>query len=382
MLGAAMYTTIKTLYELGKSKSEISRLTGHDYKTVSKVVKAIDTGQLEPKRKERTGLLSPYKSRIAEFLEKDLSGVRIHEQLQAEGFQGSYSSVKHYIRNLKRKEDIFVRIHTQAGHEAQVDFGYVGKTKDDECKNRKTWIFNMRLSHSRFDYYEKVYDQKVETFISCHINAFEYFGGVPEVVKIDNLKAAIIEANFYEPVYQRLYKNFADYYGFNPLPCRIYRPNDKGKVESGIKYVKSNFFKGREFTSSKDCDDQLREWLDRANGRVHGTTKQVPREVFEKEEKAKLKPLPMGRYKLSKLGRRQVYHDCHIFVDYNYYSVPFDYVGKELDIELDDKFLRVYFNGKQVALHTRLKGRGQFSTEPSHYPKYKQYSETEYQQKY
>ncbi len=217
MLGAAMYTTIKTLYELGKSKSEISRLTGHDYKTVSKVVKAIDTGQLEPKRKERTGLLSPYKSRIAEFLEKDLSGVRIHEQLQGD---------------------------------------------------------------------------------------------------------------------------------------------------------------------SKDCDDQLREWLDRANGRVHGTTKQVPREVFEKEEKAKLKPLPMGRYKLSKLGRRQVYHDCHIFVDYNYYSVPFDYVGKELDIELDDKFLRVYFNGKQVALHTRLKGRGQFSTEPSHYPKYKQYSETEYQQKY
>ncbi len=72
----------------------------------------------------------------------------------------------------------------------------------------------MRLSYSRLDFYKKVYDQKVETFILCHIHAFRYFGGVPKRIKIDNLKAAILEANFYEPVYQRLYKQFADYYVF------------------------------------------------------------------------------------------------------------------------------------------------------------------------
>jgi len=81
-------------------------------------------------------------------------------------------------------------------------------TIDDNGKRRKTWVFNMRLSHSRYDYYQKVYDQKVETFIACHINAFEFFGGVPEYVKIDNLKAAILKANFYEPVYQLMYKHF------------------------------------------------------------------------------------------------------------------------------------------------------------------------------
>ena len=110
----------------------------------------------------------------------------------------------------------------------------------------------MRLSYSRLDYYEKVYDQKVKTFIQCHINAFESFQRVADSVRIDNLKAAILEANFYEPIYQKVYRDFSNYYGFKSIPCRIYKPNDKGKVESGIKYVKINFFKGRSFTSGND----------------------------------------------------------------------------------------------------------------------------------
>jgi len=240
----------------------------------------------------------------------------------------------------------------------------------------------MRLSHSRLDYYEKVYNQRVETFINCHINAFEYFRGVPEVVKIDNLKAAILEANFYEPVYQRMYRQFAEYYGFKPLPCRIYHPNDKGKVESGIKYVKGNFFKGRRFESSYDCDRKLREWMEHANRRIHGTIKRVTFEVFEAEEKDNLLPLPLMRYQLPRVVTRLVYHDCHIFVEHNYYSIPFAYVGKEVEIELEDTLLRVFYKGNQIALHKRVEGKGQFSTDSSHYPKYKQYSETEYQEKY
>lgn len=382
MLGTAMYTTIKTLKELGKSKSEIARLTGHDWKTVSKVIKNIESGQGDPKAKERESIVDAYKEKVVELLEKGLSGVRIHEELSACGFRGTYSAVKKYIRKLKRKEDIFVRVHTLAGQEAQVDFGYVGRIKDDEGKRRKSWVFNMRLSYSRLDYYEKVYNQKVETFIICHINAFEYFGGVSEIVKIDNLKAAILEANFYEPVYQRMYKDFAQYYGFRPVPCRIYHPNDKGKVESGIKYVKGNFFQGREFDCGRDCDQKLRKWLEKANRRVHGTTRKVPVEVFEEEERSRLLPLPALRYQLSKVGTRRVYHDCHIFVDYNYYSVPFEYVGQEVEIELEEKLLRIYHKGKQIALHQRVEGRGKFSTYTGHYPKYKQYAETEYQEKY
>jgi transposase len=382
MLGVAMYTTIKTLRELGKNKSEIARLTGHDWKTVSKVIKNIESAKGFLEMKERQSIVEPFKEKVIQLLESGLSGVRIYEEIVAQGFSGSYSAVKKYIRRIKGRDKIFIRIHTPAGQEAQVDFGYVGRTKDDAGKSRKAWVFNMRLSHSRYDYYELVYDQKVETFINCHINAFEYFGGVPKVVKIDNLKAAIFEANFYGPVYQKLYSSFSDYYGFKPIPCRIYRPNDKGKVESGIKYVKGNFFKGRKFKSGRDCDSKLRQWMESANRRLHGTTKKVPYEVFKAEEKEKLLPLPDSKYQISQVGSRLVYHDCHIYVEHNYYSVPFQYVGKVVDIEVTDKMVKIFYKGRQIAIHGRLSGRGQFSTDESHYPKYKRYSETEHQEEY
>ena len=134
----------------------------------------------------------------------------MHEELAGKGVALGYTTVKTFVADIKANRDIFVRIHTKPGQEAQVDFGYVGFSPDNSGKRRKTWVFNMRLSYCRLDYYEKVYDQRVETFIQCHINAFKYFGGVPESVKIDNLKAAILEANFYEPVFQSMYNSFSD----------------------------------------------------------------------------------------------------------------------------------------------------------------------------
>jgi len=230
-----MYTMIKTLWKKTKNKSKIARITGHDWKTVAKVIKDIERGVEVPKKKPKATIIDDFKQEVLELVEKDLSAVRIHQELARAGFSGSYCTVKKYVQEIKRKGNIFVRIHTEPGEEAQVDFGYLGMTKDDSGKSRKTWIFNMRLSYSQLDYYCKVYDQKVETFIDCHIRAFEAFSGVPEYVRIDNLKSAILKASFYEPLYQQSYKDFAAYYKFNPLPCRIRRPNDKGKVESGIK---------------------------------------------------------------------------------------------------------------------------------------------------
>ncbi|MDA3792964.1 MAG: IS21 family transposase [Elusimicrobia bacterium] len=383
MLGAAMYTTIKTLWKRHKNKSKIARLTGHDWKTVAKVIDKIEHGEECPAKKPHPRLLDPYREQIMQWMEADLTAVRMHEKLKEMGVTAGYSTVKDYRAAIRGRKNIFVRMHTPPGEEAQVDFVYVGLTPDNNGKRRKTWVFNMRLSYSRLDYYEKVYDQCVETFIRCHINAFNYFGGVPEYVKIDNLKAAILKANFYEPVYQRQYKDFADYYDFNPLPCRVRDPNGKGKVESGIKYVKINFFAGRKFKDEDDLDRQLRNWLDNTcNQRVHGTTRKIPRELFESTEKDELRTLPREEYSMSQMGTRKVYHDCHIYVGYNYYSVPFKYVGKEVEIEQGKELLKIYYQGKQIALHTLLKGQGRFSTVDSHYPKYKRYSETEYQEKY
>lgn len=383
MLGAAMYTTIKTLWKRHKNKSKIARLTGHDWKTVAKVIDKIEKGEEAPVKKPHPRILDPYKEQIMKWMEEDLTAVRIHEKLLEMGVKVGYSTVTDYRADIRGRKNIFIRMHTKPGEEAQVDFGYAGLTPDNNGKRRKTWVFNMRLSYSRLDYYEKVYDQRVETFIRCHINAFNYFGGVPEYVKIDNLKAAILKANFYEPVYQRQYKDFADYYDFNPLPCRVKQPNDKGKVESGIKYIKNNFYAGRKFKDEDDHDRQLRNWLNNTcNRRVHGTTRKIPGELFVSKEKKALKSFPGEEYSMSQMGTRKVYHDCHIYVRYNYYSVPFKYVGNEVEIEMGKELLKIYYHGKQIALHTVLKGKGGFSTIDSHYPKYKKYSETEYQEKY
>ena len=209
MIGGAMVTTIMTLWERYKNKTKIAEMTGHDWKTVDKIIKS--GGKHEKKLHPRK--LDTYREQILKWIEEGMSNVRILETLRAGGISVGKTAVRNYTAEIKKRENVFVRIETKPGEEAQVDFGYVGITPDDEGKQRKTWIFNMRLSYSRLDYYEKVYDQRVETFILCHINAFRYFGGIPEYVKIDNLKAAILEANFYAPVYQYLYKAFADCYG-------------------------------------------------------------------------------------------------------------------------------------------------------------------------
>ena len=381
MLGVAMYTTIKTLWEKGCSKRKISKMTKHNFRTVAKVIKEMDAGQEYPVKKPHPNKLDQQKELIQEKLEKGFSGILIHEHLTNLEIDISYSSVAEYIRNLKKRTNIYIRFQTKPAEESQVDFGYVGLIKDETGKKRKAYVFHMVLSYSRYDYYEIVFDQKVETFIKCHENAFEYFCGVPEYVKIDNLKAAILEANFYEPVYQQQYKQFADYYGFKVIPCRVRQPQEKGKVESGIKYVKNRFFPGRKFEDIFDARTQLNNWLKNVcNARVHGTTRRIPRELFEQEEKSILKELPIKKYYFSEVGNRLVYTDCHVYVKYNYYSVPYEYIGKKVDIEINDKILKIYHEHNEIAIHKIIESKGKFSTNESHYPVYKRYNSTEYKE--
>ncbi len=382
MLRRAMHITIETLSKRGYNKSEIAQMTGHDWKTVSKTIKSLESGDY-PSKKPHPRILDKYREKILEYLEHNLSGVRIFEELRKTGIEVGYSTVKLYISDIKKNAGVCVRFHTAAGEESQVDFGYAGLTLDNNGRKRKTWFFNMRLSYSRCDYYEKVYDQKVETFIQCHINAFKYYGGVPRFVKIDNLKSAILDANFYEPIYQNLYKQFADYYKFSPVPCRVRKPQEKGKTESGIKYIKNNFFAGRTFKSGDDLDRRLRKWLDsKCNKRIHGTTRKIPFEVFKSEEVHTLLPVPAEEFEFPQTAKRKVYFDCHIYFNYNYYSVPYDHVGKDVEVRADKKLLKVFYNDKIVVTHPVSTSKGEFITNVSHYPPYKYVLSTEYQESY
>jgi transposase len=377
MIGYAMHTTILTLWKQGKSKHEIARITRRDRKTVRKIINSYqETGTETPAVFHKASSLSQYHAEIVSYLESGLSAVRIYEKLQEVGYDMSYSSVKRYVAKIKLHTKVCVRFHTEPGEEAQVDFGYVGLMPEAMSgKRKKAWVFNMRLSYSRLDYYEIVFDQKVETFIQCHENAFRSFGGVPKVVKIDNLKAGILEAHFYEPVHQRLYKQFADHCGFYALPCRVRQPQEKGKVESGIKYIKNNFIAGRQFKSHEDLCKQLRDWVRYyCHERIHGTTKEKPTVLFESKERTTLISLPKSPFYMGFRGQRKVHKDCHIILDQNFYSVPFQYVGEIVEVECGSKDLKIFYENKQIALHARKKGKGEFSTQTSHYPKYKYYT--------
>ncbi|WP_434087767.1 IS21 family transposase [Caloranaerobacter azorensis] len=379
-----MYTTIKTLFDKGYNKTQIANMLGIDRGTVRNVLKGIENGE-EIKRKPVPSILDPYKEIINTKINQELSAKRIFQDIASEyGYTGSYDTVKKYVRVYKQSHTkVYMVNNTLPGEEAQVDFGYIGKIPAPTGNLKKAWVFCMVLSYSRLMYCEIVFNQEVKTFIKCHENAFRYFGGIPKIVKIDNLKAAILEANFYESVYQREYQEFSKHYGFSSIPCRVKTPTDKAKIESGVKYVKNNFFKGRSLKTYEEYKDGLKSWLDEiCNIRVHGTTKKIPKEVLETEEIVTLLPLPIEKYEFSVWTTRKVNTNCHICYDSNFYSVPYKFVNKEVTLRISDKIIKIYCNYELIATHLKLEGKGQFSTNTVHYPEYKVKTKTQLQLEY
>jgi len=379
MLEVHMQTTIKTLFEKGYNKTQIANMLEIDRKTVRKVLKNPDKGSALEK-KPHPSVLDEHREFILTCLAKELTAQRIFQDLQLkEEFAGSYSTVRDYVRKLRgNHQKAFMVINTLPGEESQVDFGYIG-TLSIGGKRKKAWVFLMTLSYSRYMFVKIVFDQSVKTFITCHLEAFKYFGGVPETVVIDNLKAGIIDANFYEPIVQRTYAAFAAHYGFFAQPCRVYTPTDKGKVERAVDYVKENCFKGREFKDEHEAATFLSYWLDNvANLRIHGTTKKRPAEVFETIEKAKLISLNRQDFIFSDSATATLYPNCHFAYKCNYYSAPFQYIGNDLDIIEVNNLVKVYFDQKEIALHTLWEGeKGYHTTNKNHYPDNKNISREE-----
>lgn len=369
VLGVEMQTTIKTLFEKGYNKTQIAKMLKIDRKTVRKILNEVELrGYVERKRK--VSVLEPYKEYIDIQASKGLTAIRIYQDLQKEfGYNASYDTVRKYLRNLKKDNTAYMVLNSLPGEEAQVDFGYIG-TLSVGALRKKAWVFVMTLSYSRYMYAEIVFDQSVKTFIECHKNAFKYFKGVPGTVKIDNLKAAILETNFYEPTVQKHYAAFGNWYGFMIEPCRVYTPTDKGKVESSVKYLKNNCFKGRDFKNYEEAKEFLANWLNEvANVRIHGTTKKIPAELFLSAEAPKLKALPKDDYTMSSSCSCTVNTNCHIAYKGNYYSVPYTYIGSEVKVIEVNNMLKIFHKDKEIALHcVASTEKGQYVTNNSHYP--------------
>lgn len=369
MLGVAMQTTIKTLFEKGYNKAQIARMLNIDRKTVRKILKDMELkGYVQ--RKPRTSMLEPYKEYVDIQAGKGLTAIRIYQDLRKEfGYGGSYDTVRKYLRTLRKENSAYMVLNSLPGEEAQVDFGYIGTLRVGTSR-KKAWVFVMTLSYSRYMYAQIVFDQSVKTFIECHKNAFRFFKGVPGTIKIDNLKAAILETNFYEPTVQKHYAAFANWYDFMIEPCRVYTPTDKGKVESSVKYIKNNCFKGRNFENHEEAKEFLADWLNEtANIRIHGTTKKIPRELFLSAEAPKLKSIPKDEYTMSSSCCCTVNTNCHIAYKGNYYSVPYTYIGEQINVIEVNNMLKMFYKDKEIALHCTVSTeKGQYVTDASHYP--------------
>jgi transposase len=311
----------------------------------------------------------PWRGVIQAKCDLGLSAQRIYQDLSTEhNFTGSYYSVRRFVHRLEPTGELpFRRLECGPGDEAQVDFGTGAPIVDPGGKRRKTHVFRIVLSHSRKAYSEAVYRQTTDDFLRCLESAFRHFGGVPRCLILDNLRAAVKKADWFEPELNPKIQSFAEYYGVVFWPTRPYTPRHKGKVEKGVDYVQDNGLKGRCFTSLQEENRFLLDWeLTVADTRIHGTTRRQVGNHFMDVERAALLPLPPEPFPSYHEGRRTVHRDGHVEVERAYYAVPPEYLAREVWVRWDGRLVRIFNERMQpIAVHTRHEP-GRFST-PAQY---------------
>lgn len=372
---------IRTLAKAGWSLRKVARELGHDRATVRKYAfeepdpppqseggedskPAISTAGSTGRSAGRPSACEPYRQRIETLLERGLTADRIWRELRDEhGFKNSYESVKRFVRKLTTAVPKRVwRMECEPGEEAQVDFGVARTIRRADGKLGYGNVLRVTLSFSRKGYTETVPYQNTECFVRALENAFRHFGGVPATLRIDNLKAAVKKADWYDPDLNPKIVAFAEHYGTAIIPTRPYTPQHKGKVESDVAYVKSSALKGREFTSINRQNEHLRAWeTNVADKRIHGTTRKQVDAHFEEHERAALRPLPPDLFPCYQEGQRLVHRDSYIEVSRAYYQVPPEYIGRRLWVRWDGRMVRIFDDKMQpVVKHVRLEA-GKFS---------------------
>ena len=318
-----------------------------------------------------TGVLTGTGSKCEAFrepilakLELGLSAERIHRELRQEhGFDGAYDTVQRFIKKLRQSDPKRVwRMEVEPGQEAQVDYGTMRVLDTGSGRLKQVHFLRVTLSYSRKSYTEAVMRQSTESFIRSLENAFRHFGGVPERLCLDNLKAAVKRADWFDAELNPKLVCFARHYGFTLMPTRPYSPEHKGKVESGVKYVKGSALKGKRFNSLAQVNEHLRQWeCSVADCRIHGTTRQQVQSQFEQVEKAKLGTLPADLFASFQEGQRQVHRDSYVEVQGAYYQVPAEHIARQVWVRWDAAMVRVLDrNMKLICTHRRLE-KGNFS---------------------
>lgn len=399
-LEVANVLSIKALHAQGWSQRRIARELGIDRETVSRHIQALakaeeataespvskpakappgsDRGEDGSKpAKAPTGsaanksrsLCAPFQEIIEIKLEQGLSAQRIFQDLvQEHGFPGKYHSIRRFVAKLKASTPLpFRRIEVAPGEEAQIDFGTGAPIIGEDGRRRRTHVLRVVLSHSRKAYSESVYRQTTDDFMHCLENAFWHFGGVPKTLVPDNLKAAVLKADWYDPDLNPKLRSFCEHYGTVLLPTKPRTPRHKGKVERGVDYVQENALKGRSFSSLREQNDHLLHWETTvADNRIHGTTRRQVCKVFRENERSALGTLPLNRFPRFQEGQRIVSRDGHVAIDKAYYSVPPEYLQRTLWVRWDSRLVRVLNDRLEVICTHVVQPLGKFSTLPEH----------------
>lgn len=356
---------VRDLYELhgrGWSVRRIARDLGISRNTVRRYLRSPGLPKEKPRRR-RGSKLDPYAEYIDRRLDEGLYNCEVLlRELRVRGYDGSVATLRRYVkpRRLRRQPQATSRFETEPGEQAQVDFAsmpYIGR----DGRRARLWVFVMVLSWSRSMYVEFVRRCDTATLMRCHVNAFEYFGGVPRRCLYDNTRAVVLgpDAEGRRMLNPRML-DLSRRLGFEIKLCRPYRPQTKGKVERSIEYVRNNLWPTLRFTDDADLNRQSTAWCDGvANLRVHGTTGQRPADRLQ-VERAELGRLP-ERTSLAPYLReeRRVSRDGYVNWDGSYYGVPWAWATRTVQVAAMETMVEIWSGGERIAMHPRAIGRGQ-----------------------
>ncbi len=359
---------MRHLHAQGLSIRAIAKETGFSRNTIRTYLRGAGRLKYGP-RPAKPGILIPFQNyicgRLAEF--PLLTAWRLFLEIQDQGYAGSYPVVRRFVRPLREAQKVkaVYRQETPPGLQAQVDWVLLGHVEVDGVR-RPLAAFVYILCHSRAKYVEFVTDLTTPTFLACHQHAFDYLGGVPKEILYDNLKSVVLRRAYLvaESIFNPLFLDFAAFYNFTGRLCHPYRPQTKGKVENGGKYLQQNFFVGLHFSSIQELNHLGHLWCNRVNQLPHGTTHVPPIDRLEAEH---LTPVE-GRapYPIVRTESRKISRDCYVNFLGNRYSVPWKFAGREATLRLKAGGFSVEVAGQEICHHTLAPGSGNIIQVPGH----------------
>jgi transposase len=339
----------------------IRKIERHLHMSWRTIKKYLDAPAQAPALRQRESKLDPFKTTIAEWLEKDpsVTAAVIEQKLRSLGYRGGHTILREYVHTTRpqlKPSRAFLRMEPLPGERFEVDWGHFG-VLDYSGDKRKLYAFALVEAHSRMLYLEFTHSQTFETFVRCHVHAFTALGGVGREIAYDNLATAVAEHDGRLVRFLPRFLAFAREYGFYPKACNVAAGWEKGKVERAIGYARQSFWPLREFTDLYDVNRQVRQWLaEIANQRQHRETRERPIDRFQASTLRALPVIPDDyRDKVEAL----VYKDLRLHFDGNRYCVPARFVGRRLTLKADSSSVTIYDRVNEIVSYPRCWRRGQ-----------------------